>query len=998
MNIRWRKVWAPLASLRLTVVLLALSMMLVLMATIAQTELGIWEVMRRYIRTFVVWLQLPDGGPGIPIFPGGWLLGAVLLANLLAAHASRFSLSWKKTPILIIHAGLMILLLSELMTGLFARETQMTLDEGQAAVFTEAPREAELVIMDTSHQEFDEVWSVPESRLRSGALVENDSLPFAIRVHQFFPNAGVAGGGLEPQPRIVTTNGRNTPAATVELIDRDGPAGHWLVSTMFQPQTFERGGRRYAISMRPRRFYKPYSVRLLDFTHEKHPGTEVPRAFSSRVRLRDPGRHEDREVLISMNQPLRYGGETFYQASFANDDRTSILQVVRNPGWPMPYIACAMMTAGLVWQFGATLARRKRRRAAAPHSGETVPAASRGRRISPELPGLPQRGTIAFAAVALLAGFWLLAGLWLRSPEDAPDFRAFGRLPVMADGRLKCFDTLARGALLTMHGKTTLQTPDGGRLAATEWLLTLLARPKSADALPLFVIHEPDILALLKQPPAAKQILSFDQVRPAGAELRVQAQLAEATRREQRSLFQRAILKFDYVFTLYWRLRHSLHMGDPRSLAELIAAHDREIRPVALRMQESPDGRFSDEEVSRVYQAAVQYGVLAGMAQFRPVPYRREFQPRGEWVTLGESLTRSLSARALAPPVLLYEGLLRSFAAGQWRAFNAQAAALQGWMHEYFPEAARRARLEADFNHLNLFVKCAALYLAAFLCISASWLMWPRTLCRLASVLLGVGFAGHTFGLAVRMYIQERPPVTSLYASALFVGWAAVMLGILLERFRRNGFGTAVAALTGFATLIIAHNLTDGDTVEVMRAVLDSNFWLATHVVAITIGYSATFVAGTLGVVYLIGRTWPRAMNREQAGGLSGMIYGVVCFALLFSFVGTLLGGIWADQSWGRFWGWDPKENGALLIVLCHAIFLHLRWGSLAGDRGLAACAVFGNIVGSFSWFGVNMLGVGLHSYGFMDGAPFWLGLFMTSQLAIIGLALARERIAMATA
>jgi ABC-type transport system involved in cytochrome c biogenesis permease subunit len=110
----------------------------------------------------------------------------------------------------------------------------------------------------------------------------------------------------------------------------------------------------------------------------------------------------------------------------------------------------------------------------------------------------------------------------------------------------------------------------------------------------------------------------------------------------------------------------------------------------------------------------------------------------------------------------------------------------------------------------------------------------------------------------------------------------------------------------------------------------------------------------------------------------------VICFATLFSFVGTILGGIWADQSWGRFWGWDPKENGALLIVIWNSILLHARWAGLVKTRGLAVLAVFGNVVTAWSWFGVNMLGVGLHSYGFMDAAFWWLVAFGVSQLAAI--------------
>jgi ABC-type transport system involved in cytochrome c biogenesis permease subunit len=193
--------------------------------------------------------------------------------------------------------------------------------------------------------------------------------------------------------------------------------------------------------------------------------------------------------------------------------------------------------------------------------------------------------------------------------------------------------------------------------------------------------------------------------------------------------------------------------------------------------------------------------------------------------------------------------------------------------------------------------------------------------------------------------------------------------------------------------------------------VLDTNFWLATHVVVVTLGYASTFVAGLLAVVYIVlGLFTPLLTQKLQpAGGtipsktsvqakpvgqieigkaLAKMVYGIACFATLFSFTGTVLGGIWADQSWGRFWGWDPKENGALLIVLWNAIILHARWGGLVRDRGLMNLAVFGNIMTSFSWFDVNMLGIGLHSYGFMDSAFKWLILFGGSQLVVIGFGL----------
>jgi ABC-type transport system involved in cytochrome c biogenesis permease subunit len=201
----------------------------------------------------------------------------------------------------------------------------------------------------------------------------------------------------------------------------------------------------------------------------------------------------------------------------------------------------------------------------------------------------------------------------------------------------------------------------------------------------------------------------------------------------------------------------------------------------------------------------------------------------------------------------------------------------------------------------------------------------------------------------------------------------------------RIGLGNLVATVAGFTTLIIAYFLgMGGDTIGVMQAVLDTQFWLATHVVCITLGYTATFVAGLLGVGFVVlGMATPH-LNVGMRRNLGRMIYGITCFAMFFSFFGTVLGGLWADDSWGRFWGWDPKENGALIVVLWNALILHARWDKMVADRGLALLAIGGNVVTAWSWFGVNELGIGLHSYGFTDGVMLALGTFVLSQLVLI--------------
>jgi ABC-type transport system involved in cytochrome c biogenesis permease subunit len=343
----------------------------------------------------------------------------------------------------------------------------------------------------------------------------------------------------------------------------------------------------------------------------------------------------------------------------------------------------------------------------------------------------------------------------------------------------------------------------------------------------------------------------------------------------------------------------------------------------------------------------------------------------------------------LHPGVIPYAEMMRAYRLGNADGFNRALGEYQHWVNEQAPKAVAYASAETRFNGFEPFYQGMILYLIVFLLVVCSWLVWPEILGKTAFFLLIVAFSVHTVGLAARIILQGRPPVTNLYSSAIFVGWIAALLGTFLESRTRKGFGSLVASLIGFVTLIIAHHLTEqGDTMEMMRAVLDSNFWLSTHVVAITIGYSSTFLAGTLASVYILRGLLTPSLAKDQAKTLARMTYGVVCFSVLMSFTGTVLGGIWADQSWGRFWGWDPKENGALMIVLWNAIILHARWGGYIRERGLMVMAVFGNVVTSLSWFGVNMLGIGLHSYGWMDKAFYWLAFFIATQFTVMTLGL----------
>jgi hypothetical protein len=367
-------------SLRLTVVLLVLSMVLIFAATLDQVNLGIWAVQEKYFRSlFVLWRV---GEFPIPVFPGGYLLGGLLLINLVTAHVYRFKFTWRKAGIFLTHAGLILLLVGELLTGLWQEEYQMRLVEGETKNYAESYRRNELAIIETTDPKFDDVVAIPESVLAHQREIQHPKLPFRIVVRDYFPNSvlglrnnapgqppppATAGVGpklvVSPAPLTYKQDERNTPAAIIELVSPEGSLGTWLVAPQLAAsQNVTYAGRTWRIGLRFERSYKPFSLTLLKVTHDIYPGTDIPKNFSSRVRIETPDGRDNREVLIYMNNPLRYAGLTFYQYQMDSEHATSVLQVVRNPSWLLPYISCAMMAAGLLAQFGLHLTRFATRR------------------------------------------------------------------------------------------------------------------------------------------------------------------------------------------------------------------------------------------------------------------------------------------------------------------------------------------------------------------------------------------------------------------------------------------------------------------------------------------------------------------------------------------------------------------------------------------------------------------------------------------------------------
>jgi ABC-type transport system involved in cytochrome c biogenesis permease subunit len=593
--------------------------------------------------------------------------------------------------------------------------------------------------------------------------------------------------------------------------------------------------------------------------------------------------------------------------------------------------------------------------------------------------------------VGVAAALFVLLLLVLQlnqKPEAGFHVREFGRLPVLLEGRVQPFDSVGRNALRQLRNKQT-GLRDGRSLPATVWLLETMLRPSEADQLKTFRIDHHELLGLLDLPDTEKHF-SFEQLRPSLAALEREARRASEKENQLRTPFERQTLQLYSALVLYQRLKNSLKPETSSDFAAELAEYQSIIPDgVAAVHAHQAGGGFDQEAFGKILEHLQRYNHMANSAYPLIIPPLDRNANPDAWENMGTTLMSTVHTGKLHPAARWYATMASAYRNDDPATFNRALDEYHEWLAAHTAPELKKGRSEHFFNAFRPFYKATALYILAFLLVSFSWVKASEPARRSAYALVVVAFIVHTLGLIFRMTLEGRPPVTNLYSSAVFIGWGAALLGLILERFSTVGIGIASAALVGFVTQIIAHNLAlGGDTMVMMQAVLDTNFWLATHVVVITIGYSANFVAGVLGILLIVLGVMTRTLNPSTASSVSRMIYGIICFATLFSFAGTVLGGIWADQSWGRFWGWDPKENGALMIVLWNAIILHCRWGGLIRERGMAIMAIFGNVITSFSWFGTNMLGIGLHAYGFMDSGFKWLTLFVLSQLLVMGVGL----------
>ena len=854
-------------------------------------------------------------------------------------------------------------------------------------------------------------------------------------------------GGVSSRPNIAS--------AYVRLAERKTGAdlGTFLVTQFINDQaqifmgaggdqldTVEVDGVPYRLQLRYRREYKPYSVALRDVRRINYGASDTPRDYSSYVTFTDSASGGTQDGRIWMNNPVRYRGETFYQSQYVPADASHAemtgLQVVENAGWLIPYVACVLALWGMLAHFGGTFLRfadRYDRGLVGPTAADDDDAGDRqpsgrplrraerhsGQRADRRLDErhAPDGSRRPWAAADLvmpllacgLVGIVCLAFTYdPAARKDLWGWREAGNLPVLHEGRVKPLDTVARNVLQVLGNRTRVVMPKAGEAAggnlparpadlpqgtipATQWILGLMAGAEWVEHAPVFRIDAKEVKDLFDLPNRQGHRYSHAELEAGLPKLREQIRAARGVPPEQFTFTQKKLAEINQKLQTYDLVRFSYEtprLPDPTAgddaRSQLLAELER-VMQMSRRIEESHPPALlppraaaaaaaagdAPEQWQALYPAWVS-AIVGKMLAGRPGQPAFEVHPG--LLPLGDLLSA-----VTATPAEFQRALA---------AFTAATAPL--------PEVralAAKTAYEAWFTRFNPTDIAKWLYVLAGVACFASFLGGRRPVNRFVFWMILATLALHTFAIASRIHLTGRPPVVNLYSSAVFIGWSCVLAGLAIEALHRNGVGNLVAALSGALTLFVAYGLDTGDTMHVLQAVLDTQFWLSTHVVTVTLGYGATFLAGVLGIFSIVqlatarlGGQSParRQATRREQDELHRMTYGVVCFALFFSFIGTVLGGLWADDSWGRFWGWDPKENGALMIVLWNAAALHARWDRWLGPRGFALFAIGGNIITAWSWFGTNQLGIGLHSYGFTSGVLMLLAGFVVSQLAII--------------
>ncbi|MCX5757663.1 MAG: cytochrome c biogenesis protein CcsA, partial [Candidatus Hydrogenedentes bacterium] len=563
---------------------------------------------------------------------------------------------------------------------------------------------------------------------------------------------------------------------------------------------------------------------------------------------------------------------------------------------------------------------------------------------------------------------------------SAEALKGWAALPIQDAGRIKPLDTYASFKLLKFNGRRSCTTPDGSRLTAVAWLLDTLFYPEQANGYAIFSVDSDEtIIAMGLAPHARKRDrYSYNELRKGEEKLFALANVYARNPAKDRTVNQEQII----------------HLAENVGEYETLSAYlDHARKPIALescdvftrlfpnRTQATPaDILRKAPQLHNEYIASKKSGIASDdpngkaiLSLFRALDEVRQtatalasippvLHEETKWLTPADIVLRVFETGDVdMQEVELFAGLDElAQTTGAPARFDEKAAA---WRTSVIRLAASRGEydhvpMEVVFYRVDLLGKALSLYVFAFLLVAVSWTA-PRN--RPLYVATWIAVAAPTLllsiAIAMRCIIRHRPPATTLYETILFTTAVIAAVSLIAEWMNRQRIALTVGAALAAVGMFIAikYEAREGsDTMPSMVAVLDTNFWLATHITTITMGYAAALLSGAIAHVYVASHLLRRPAGGEAfRASVARMVYGIFCFGFLFTFIGTLLGGVWANESWGRFWGWDPKENGALLIVLWQLASLHAKRGGYIRDAGFCMASIACGMIVAFSWWGV---------------------------------------------
>ena len=574
-------------------------------------------------------------------------------------------------------------------------------------------------------------------------------------------------------------------------------------------------------------------------------------------------------------------------------------------------------------------------------------------------------------------------------------------IPIQEGGRIKPLDTYARNQALAFYGKRKIKHEN---LSAIDWLLNLFTNPDKGLDQQIFNIRNPEVVNALELEWTNNfHKYSYNEIYP-GVENQLTLIRSIFEKKEKdRDTFEsqfaelyQNIMKYREIvsslscllplFTVYSpETAEYLHISPGQSTSYAhIMSHRSSLFDVSQGVLTKPENEWSEteREIALLLYNLQQASTDEFAKALKIIPPSKN-DSSGLWLSPWELF----DGREIEPHQDKMIKSLEKFLLARFQNdISAQNAALSSYKTGLLSYPVERINFsvlknESWLNKANLFTNSLVFYLLGFIFLGISWMIRPTLFRRVAFGSIILGFLLHTYGIILRMIIMSRPPISTIYETVIFVGFVIVLFSLIIEYLRQDGLGVFLGSVSGAMLHYVGFGYAaDGDTLEMLVAVLNSNFWLATHVTTIILGYGTSLMAGLIGHLYLIEKIRvPKDSVRLKS--IYNNMFGVTLIALFFTLFGTILGGIWADQSWGRFWGWDPKENGALLIVLWQLMMVHMRLSGLAKPDKFALGMVLNNIIVIMAWFGVNLLSIGLHSYGFVSGIAVNIILFTVFEL-----------------